>query len=332
MFKKRNTFIAIVILVGFGLVFWFLRGDNKEEVRTETVKRGAVVETVSVTGQLTPVEYADLSFSSIGEVERVFVQEGEKVRAGQIIASIDTSVLSAQLQESRLALSQVEEAERLARRNWDSLKPEEREAKRLATEQAREAVRVVQAQFTKTRLVAPITGVLVHSDIREGEVVTAGQVLARVIGSSEVILESRVPESDITKVKVGMRAKVDFDSLESNTSLEAEVSKIDQSPTVIQDVVSYIVTLRLTETEPRLKYGMTADIDIETARSEETLIVPFRVLTREGDKIYAERVNADGTKQRVEVEVGVEGDDGTTEIRSGLREGDRVTIGTPQEN
>ncbi len=332
MLKKRNVLIVLVLLVVAGLAFWFLRDGQEEEVRTETVRRGTVVETVSITGQLTPVEYADLSLSSLGEIKKIFVQEGDQVLAGQVIASINTSVLMAQLRESQLALAQAEEAEQLARRNWDSLKPEERNAKKLATEQAREAVGVVQAQIARTRLVAPLTGTLAHLDIREGEVATAGQILARVVGSPDLILEARVPESDIAKIAIGMKAKVDFDALENNRLLEAEVVNIDQTATVVQDVVSYIVTLQLTEMESRLKSGMTADVDIETARSDNTLLVPFRVLTREGDTVYAERIGTDNSRERVEVTVGVEGDDGTTEVLSGLKEGDRVTIGTSQKN
>jgi len=111
---------------------------------------------------------------------------------------------------------------------------------------------------------------------------------------------------------------------------DAEVVDIAKSSTVIQDVVSYVVKLHLNNTDARLKDGMTANIDIETAKRENVLTVPFRALTKEGGKTYAQVKQANGTFVKTEVTTGLEGDDGTIEIKSGLKEGNEVTIGATQ--
>lgn len=331
MFRKRTLIIVVCLLGALGAGWYFFGRDTEEEIATETVRRTTIVETVSVTGKLVPVEYADVSFRALGQVKEIFVKEGEEVEAGDVLAVLDTAVLQAQLRDTRTALSKAEESERLARRDWDSLKPEERQVARLTTEQAREDVRIVEAQMRDYRLLAPLSGVVSQVDVRSGEVVTAGRIIARISGKSDLLLEARVPESDITKIALGMRAALDFDALPSGEVLEAEVSEIDQSATVIQDVVSYIVKFRLVSGDARLKEGMTADIDVETKKSENVLVIPFRSLTKEGDNFYAQKMRADGTLERVQVQVGIEGDNATIEVTSGLQEGDKVALGSNQK-
>jgi multidrug efflux pump subunit AcrA (membrane-fusion protein) len=122
-----------------------------------------------------------------------------------------------------------------------------------------------------------------------------------------------------------MEAQITFDAFRSDEVFDATVIEIDTTSTVIQDVVSYIVKFRLENTDSRLKDGMTANIDIETAKREKVLTVPFRALTKEGDTTYAEVRQADGTFVRTDVTIGLEGDDRTIEITSGLKEGDIIT-------
>ncbi len=289
------------------------------------MKRGTVSETISISGELVPTEYADLAFQGAGIVDQVFVKAGDAVKRGDRIASLDRAVLQSQLNEARIAQRIAEESEKLARHGWDDLKKEERNAKKLASEQARENVRTVIAQMRNSVIVAPIDGYVSKLDIRAGETVTLGQTVARVAKTGDFIIEARVPESDITKVSGGMAARITFDAFTNDEVFDARVAEIDPASTVVQDVVSYVVKFRLDAVDPRLKEGMTANIDIETAKKENVLMVPFRSLVKEGGKTYAEVKQSDGTFKGVEVTTGLEGDEGTVEIMSGLAEGDELT-------
>ena len=128
-----------------------------------------------------------------------------------------------------------------------------------------------------------------------------------------------------------MTAHITFDSLSSDDIFESVVQSIDPAATIIQDVVSYKVQFRLARIDERLREGMTGNIDIETAKREGVLWVPYRALTKEGTKTYTEVKQADQTFKKVEVTTGLEGDEGTIEVKSGLKEGDEVTIGATQK-
>lgn len=332
MSSKKKIILAVVAvaLVGGG-IYYFTGRDTAEPIQTETVRRGDVAETVSVTGELVPEVYADVAFLSPGTIDAVYVDIGSPVQAGDKIASIDREVLFSQLKDARLAAAIVEENEKLARRQWDTLKPEERAAKELASRQAREKVRTLEAQMKENVLIAPISGVISRFDARIGEVVTLGQTIARVVAPGATLLESRVPESDIAKIALGMKAKITFDSLSNDDVFEGEVVRIDPAATVVQDVVSYKVRFRLVRGDDRLKEGMTGNIDIETAKRSGVLWVPYRSLAKEGLKTYAEVKRSETDFEKVEVVTGLEGDEGTIEVKSGLKEGDEVTIGTTQK-
>ncbi|MBI2439285.1 MAG: efflux RND transporter periplasmic adaptor subunit [Candidatus Moranbacteria bacterium] len=330
MFTKKTVIIVILLLVMIVGWFVFRSGKEEETVQTETVKRDTVVETVSISGEFVPQKYADIAFAGIGTLENIFVQEGEVVEKGDILATLDRSVIRSQLADARIALAIVVENEKLARRDWNDLKPEERAAKKLASEQAREKVRTIEAQLRESVLHAPFSGQVSKIDMRANEIAGAGKRVLRLVEGNDFVIEARVPESDIVKVVTGMGAKVTFDALSSDDIFQAEVIEIDPSATVVQDVVSYVVTFRLIQNDERLKEGMTADIDIETVKKENVLSVPFRALAKEKGVYYVE-VKQGEEFVRVPVTIGLEGDEGLVEITSGLQEGDMVTIGAKQK-
>ncbi|MDO8566218.1 MAG: efflux RND transporter periplasmic adaptor subunit [Candidatus Moranbacteria bacterium] len=326
MFTRKKIIISGILIVAVGGFLSYRSRTAVEVVQTETVKRGDVVETVSVTGELMPAEYADLSFPGAGVIDRVFVKEGDMVAVGGRIASLDRSVLWSQLKESRIALAIVEESEKLARRHgWKSLNEEERAAKKLTTEQSKEKVRTIEAEMQKGVLLSPLGGQVTKLDARLGEVASLGEVVAHVVKAGEFVIEARVPESDITKITIGMRSKVTFDAFRADEIFDAEVTEIKPASTVVQDVVSYKVKFRLGNVDSRLKEGMTANIDIETAKRERVLMVPSRVFVKEGGKSFVEVKQANGSFVKTEVTTGLEGDDGTIEITSGLKEGNEVS-------
>lgn len=332
MFRTRNVVIALVLLAIGGGFYYFKTRDTAVAVQTETVRRGDVAETVSVTGELVPEEYADLSFPGAGTIDAVLVKAGDDVTAGQKLASLDREVLFSQLKDARLAVSIAEQNEMLVRRNRGNVyKPEDLKAKKLLSEQAREKARTLEAEMKQSVLLAPMDGQVSKLDARVGEVVMLGRVIARVIKSGAYVLESRVPESDIAKISLGMTAQITFDALSNDDVFEGEVQSIDPASTVVQDVVSYKVKFRLDKNDGRLKEGMTGNIDIVTAKQSGVLSVPFRALTKEGTKTFAQVKQADQSFQKVEVTTGLEGDEGTVEVKSGLREGDEVTIGATQK-
>lgn len=330
-YKKTISLVLLIVITVAG-VWYYQSRDTGDVVPTERVQRGNIVETVSVTGELVPAVYADLSFPLVGTLDDVLVKDGDRVTTGMKLVSLDRSVLFSQYQDALLAVRIAEENEKQVRRNrTHTTTPEDIQAKKLTAEQARQKARTLKEELKTNILYAPFDGQVSRLNARVGEGVTAGKTLLRVMQPEVLLLESRVPESDIAKVALGMQAMVTFDAFTRDEVFLATVESIDTAATIVQDVVSYEVKFRLQSMDPRLKEGMTGNIDVETAKREGVLWVPYRALTKEEDKTYASVKRGENNFERVEVSTGLEGDDGTIEVKSGLKEGDEVTIGATQK-
>jgi RND family efflux transporter MFP subunit len=328
--KKFWIWTLLIILVGGGLFYYFR--PKPEVPETEEVRRGTVAETVSVTGEAVPNTYADLSFQQVGTLVTVVAKEGEQVEKGQVLATIESPVLASQLREARVALEVAEQNEMLARRDWDSLKPEEKSARKLTTEQARAQVNTARAQMINNTLRAPFSGTITNLNARVGETVGVTDNIMRLSVGSELQVEARIPESDIAELSNGMKATMTFDAFSQDEIFEATITSIDTGATITDDVVSYMITMTLDKSDVRLRDGMTANVDIESAKSADVLILSYRALERDGDQYYVNVLGADGiTTERREVKIGLEGDGGEVEIKSGLKEGEKVTIGAKQK-
>ena len=187
------------------------------------------------------------------------------------------------------------------------------------------------ADLDQATLKAPMNGTITALNYKKGEVIgTAAQDFGKLL-SMDFLLEAKVPESDIAKVKLGQQAEVAFDAFPSNERLHAEVVDIDPASTVIQDVVYYKIKLLVREKDARLKAGMSADLDIRITQAENALWLPSRAIKKDGSQEYVEKLNVDGkTLNKFSVTTGLRGDESRVEVKQGVSEGDTVVIGLAQ--
>jgi len=183
----------------------------------------------------------------------------------------------------------------------------------------------------KAVLRAPIAGVIKKVNFKAGEVIGSPSITSQESFFAEMIsydniFEAEVSETDIAKVAVGQKAMLTFDAFPEET-FDAEVISIEPSATIVQDVVDFVVKISMSKNDPRLKDGMSADVDISTAKKENVISIPERaVQDRNGQKIV--EVLVDGKPEDRTVKLGLSGDNGMVEIMSGLNEGDQVITST----
>jgi len=192
--------------------------------------------------------------------------------------------------------------------------------------QARSLFDQAVINLSKATLVSPVNGIITEVNNKPGEILGTGvikETFSRVM-SLDYIIESKVPESDIVKLKLGQHAKITFDALTTDDIFDGEVIEIDPASTTIQDVVYYQIKLKLNSTDVRIKPGMSANIDIATSQKDNVVSVPSRAIKIEGKKKYVDVLQTDNTTKKVYVETGLEGDEGMVEIKSGLNGGEKV--------
>jgi RND family efflux transporter MFP subunit len=327
MLKRKKLFIFLLLVIIAGGFFGYRYKNNNAVPVTEEVKRGDVVETVSLTGFVEPRQYADLSFISTGRIEKLMVAVGDEVTKGGILMTLDNPVTQAQYQEAVLGLRIAESTEMLAKRHWDDLKPEERVSQKLATQAAAAKAGTAASQFVSSRVIAPFAGRVTRLDARPGETVAPGSVVARIQEGNEFIIRAKVSETEVAKLQEGLPATISFDALEDQT-FTGTLESLSTSALQNQDVVTYEALFTFSVTDARLRDGMTADIEVITAEKKNTLTLPSRALKKRGDAYTVEKYTGENqAAETVIVETGLEGDEGTVEIKSGLGQGDRVVVG-----
>ncbi len=181
-----------------------------------------------------------------------------------------------------------------------------------------------QAVLAEDAIISPIDGIVTKDDPNVGEFATAGQS-GFAVQNNGFKVEAFVPEADIAKVAVGNFASSTLDAYGAYVNFPAHVIIIDPAETVIEGVPTYKVTLQFDMPDPRIRSGMTANLEILTHSAIDVLEIPYRAIMITATSTSVRLVSKDGkTYSGVPVVTGLRGSDGTIEIVSGLNEGDKV--------
>lgn len=199
-------------------------------------------------------------------------------------------------------------------------------AQKAKVEQAEANVKNIQSKIEKTFLRSPINGIVSKQDAKVGEIAFANTILVSVISENKFEMEANIPEVDISKVKIGDSVKATLDAYGVNEVFEAVIVKIDPAETMIEGVATYKTTIQFVSESEKIKSGMTANIDILTAQSDNALIIPQRAVINENGNKFVKILNQNNEVEKIEIQTGIRGSDGNIEVIEGLKEGDLVII------
>lgn len=202
--------------------------------------------------------------------------------------------------------------------------------------QARAGLQAAAAELAKTIIRAPIAGIITKRNIEPGEIIQAQNPALAMISESDFEIEANVPEADIAKLERGQRAAITLDAYGDETVFEGKVAHIDPAETVIDGVPTYLIKIHFVPLETkspmgfakkdaRIKSGLTANIDILIARREQVIAAPTRAVINRGNEKIVKVLEGERARE-VQVETGLRGSDGNTEIIQGVKEGDQIII------
>jgi len=219
--------------------------------------------------------------------------------------------------------------------------------------QAQAALDSVKNQITNSIIKSPINGVVTKVNYEVGEEANASKPVFAILTEDSFEIDVDVSEADIVKIKTSNPVTVTFDAFGDAVKFKADLIFIEPAQTVIQDVVYYKTTIsnialasssreivnppdnNLASTTQAnadlyksIKPGMTANTIITTAVKENVLIVPNRSIIEKSDGTKIIRVLLNNQLIEKPVAVGLKGDDGLTEIISGISAGDEVITST----
>lgn len=247
-------------------------------VRTAPVRARAAPLPIHTSGQLASKATIQLSFKVGGIVQSLAVDEGARVREGQMLGKLNRSEINAQVQQARSALEKAERDLRRTRRLYrDSVATlEEKQNAQTAVETARARLQEVQFNQRHAVITAPESGRILRRHVEAQEHVTPGAPVFTLGAPAQGwVVRVGVPAVDVVRLSVGDRARVVFDA-HPDTALTARVTEIADDAT--PRTGTYEVELALRDAGVALKSGFIGRVTLYPSGSSGHVEVPASAL------------------------------------------------------
>ncbi|WP_417600834.1 efflux RND transporter periplasmic adaptor subunit [Owenweeksia hongkongensis] len=302
-------------------------------IKVAELKKQKFSHHVQLTGTVTSKENIMISAEAGGRIVSVPAEEGQKVSKGQILVRIENEAVGNQLAEAKTAFELAETTYKKRKNLWDQNIGSEIEYLQAKSnfESTRSRYAQIQTQYNNTMIKAPINGSVDVIQVNEGEFVSVGTPIVRVVDLAKVEIEAELSEQYMTNVHKGDSVKVKIPAL--GVELTAPVTFVSQ--VINPDNRSFKVKVNLDNKDGRIKPNVLANLMINDYTNDTAIVVPSKVITKDlkGDFVYVAS-NEGGELKAIKKYIKKGRSSGPeTEILSGLKEGDKIiTDGYNQVN
>ena len=277
---------------------------------------GIVEESISV-----PV-----SFLTNGQVTKVYVSEGQKVKKGQLLAELNSSNYQSMYQISRSKEKQAEDAySRLSDLYKKESLPEIKYIEvQTGVEQARSATQIALKNMNDCKLYAPMDGIIGTRSIEIGMSIMPTVTVFKLVKIDKVFIKVSVPENEIAKTKTGQKAKINVTALD-NEQFEGAIEEQGIMANPLSH--TYDIKIALANRGEKLKPGMVCKVALHNNASSDQVVVPSNVIQidKTGQKyLLIADVNTNKVVKR-NITVGAPSGNGVI-ITTGLQAGDQLII------
>ena len=353
--------MAVGAVAVIAIVVWALSGGKKEEEVTfesAKVERQNIHTTITATGTIEPVTSVTVGTQVSGIVSKLYVDYNSVVKKGQVIAELDRTNLTSELNRAKAELTSAQSTLSYETANFQRyqtlfnkglVSANDYESAKLSYEKARqtvnsarESVQKAQTNLGYATITSPIDGVVLSKSVEEGQTVAASFNTPELFNIAQDLTDMRVianiDEADIGGVKEGQRVTFTVDAFPDD-KFEGTVTQVRQEATTTSNVVTYEVVIGAPNKDLKLKPGLTANVTIYTLEKNDVLAVPSKALRfmpneallKKGEQI--EDVDAPqkvwtmegNTFKAHKVETGIT-NGMLTEIISGISEGTEVLV------
>ncbi|MGB5553148.1 MAG: efflux RND transporter periplasmic adaptor subunit [Flavobacteriaceae bacterium] len=268
-------------------------------VKVNTVKQGEISSFVMASGKIEAEKSANVSTRMMGYVTKVHVKMGQKVHAGQLLASLQNSDLQAKKAQVEASILQATAGYNNAKKDYDrfvalfaqnSASQKELddmtsryEMAKAGLEGAKQMKNEVMAQFSYANITAPFSGTVTNTFVKEGDMANPGMPLVSIEAPSKFQVTAMVSESDIESIINGMEVTV---LVKSNSEvLKGKVNEVSGSSKNTGG--QYLVKINLDKTESPILSGMYVNVQFPIVKTQTTIatdriLVPESALIQQG--------------------------------------------------
>ena len=358
MNKTVKIILGIVLLILLVFVLKYFKDSNAKEVvdyKTEMPFYSTLDTKTVATGKLNPEEEIELKPQISGIVDQIFVEEGDLVRKGDLIAKIrvvpNEQALGSAKSRINTARLSFENAQTLFNRNKTLfekgvISKQDFENSELSLNQSKESYDQSKDDYqiikqgslsggssANTNIVAQIPGTVLEIPVREGDQViqsnnfNAGTTIATIADMSKMIFEGKVDESEVGKLEEGKDIVVILGAInekEFPAVLTFVAPKGVEENGAVQFTIKADVTI---EASTKIRAGYSANAEIEIESKDSVLVIKEALLqfNRITEKPFVELQKENGSFTKKNIEIGLS-DGINVEILDGVEEGDKIKV------
>ena len=310
--KAWQLVAALAAVIALAAYFYMKSssGGTKDPYQTATVSRGDIEVTISAAGKITPKEQVAVGAQVSGQLEKLYVDVGDTVKAGDLLAQIDATIASTNVEANRAQLKELRASRKQQQASLELLKAEADRATMLLGadaiaradyESAQANYKIAQgkleaidaqierqsstlqadiASLEFTKIYAPVSGTVVSLEAVEGQTLNANQTAPTILTIADLTtmtVETDVSEADVLRIEKGQPAW--FTTLgDSEYRWQTEVRQVLPTPEVLNDVVLYKALLDVDNPEGRLRSEMTAQVFFVVGSAKDAVLVPVTAL------------------------------------------------------
>lgn len=314
MKSRYIVIVSLVAIVAIYVLYHLLFARQK--VRAVPIRKGNLVTVVYATGNVSADSTATLRSESGGIVTYVGVQEGTRVRRGEVLLRTDqkddllkVEQAKADLKTARIDLQDKDEnlkrtqalfaSESVTEKALDDAKRED-ELAGVNLEQSKIALDLANERLSETEVTAPFSGVIISSSAKLGDNLLPNAECFQMISPSSMIVEAEVDEQDFARVRIGQRSVVAFDAF-GTRRFDGHVYRI--VPKTDEATKTSKVFIKVDNPPPNLNVGMTSTVNIISSELHDVLLVPRTALVQFADSTVVYTVD-NGVANQVRVNLG----------------------------
>ena len=344
--KLSGQFVVVALVALAGAGFWhfqddlpWIGGDNAASAKRSGKAKIVTVEiapirlatiplTIQSVGTLTAAEAVALTVKVTGLVKRVSFTEGQWVKRGTVLVSLDAAALQAELEKARAERQNAQQLHLRAlalvkSRNVSAARVDELGSLLAATDAA---VRVREAELASYQIRAPFSGRLGLRDLSVGALVRPGDVITTLDDTRVMKLDFEVPEIAIAAVKAGLDVSASSGAF-PGTVFRGKVATVD--PRVDPVTRSVKIRARVPNKDGALKPGMFLTVTLGIGENQNAILIPEEAILATPTGHFVFTIDK-GVAYRGEVKIGRRLT-GEAEILDGLKSGARVVVGGIQK-
>lgn len=277
------TVIAVVALI------WNFSTKDFARLKSYSVEKSDIDIRILSTGTVLPENRLEIKAPIAGRIDEVLIQEGAKLKKGQILAWMSSTERAAMMDAAR-----ARGPEEL--KKWEEI-------------------------YKPTPILAPLPGTLILRNIEPGQTITSTEVIFAM--SDRLTVKAQVDETDIAKIKLKQMATIVLDAY-PDISIEAEVDQIAFEAKTVNNVTTYLVDVLPKKTPDFMRSGMTANVTFQIERKKDVLTLSNEAIQVVDGKTQV-LLKQDNTNTPVARTITTGATDGKkTEIVEGLEESDIV--------